>query len=145
MIDRRGLLVSAAVAALSRSVVAAPIEVTLYKSPDCTCCEGYADHLKAHGFHVSINATQRVSEISRNAGIPSELQGCHTAFVAGYVVDGHVPVEAVQRMLSEQPSIVGITLPGMPEGSPGMPGTKQEPFVVYAIGKGATSKVFMTL
>ena len=107
----------------------------LYKSPQCSCCEGYAAYLRRNGFQVEVKATNELSEISRKAGIPEKLQGCHTMFVDGYVVDGHVPASIVRKMLSERPAIAGITLPGMPEGSPGMTGRKSSPFTVYAVFK----------
>jgi hypothetical protein len=68
------------------------------------------------------------------AGIPENFEGCHLSMIDGYVVSGHVPVASVERLLSEQPKIVGITLPGMPQGSPGMSGRKTEPFTTYEIG-----------
>jgi hypothetical protein len=145
MVTRRDLLIAASAVVLTRSAHAAPVPVALYKSPECGCCDGYADYLRQHGFAVTVTATPELSDISRKAGIPSELQGCHTAFVGGYVVDGHVPVEAINKMLAERASIKGITLPGMPEGSPGMVGTKTGLFTVYQIGKNGTSKAFMTL
>jgi hypothetical protein len=145
MVTRRDLLIAASAVVLTRSAHAAPVPVALYKSPECGCCDGYADYLRQHGFAVTVTATPELSDISRKAGIPSELQGCHTAFVGGYVVDGHVPVEAINKMLAERAPIKGITLPGMPEGSPGMAGTKTGRFTVYQIGKNGTSKAFMTL
>lgn len=107
----------------------------LYKNPQCTCCEGYADYLRGNGFDVTVKPTYDLTTISQKAGVPEALQGCHTMFVDGYVIDGHVPVAVVQRLLTERPSIKGITLPGMPAGSPGMVGTKTAPFVVYALPK----------
>jgi hypothetical protein len=145
MVTRRDLLIAASAVVLTTSAHAAPVPVALYKSPECGCCDGYADYLRQHGFAVTVTATPELSDISRKAGIPSELQGCHTAFVGGYVVDGHVPVEAINKMLAERAPIKGITLPGMPEGSPGMAGTKTGRFTVYQIGKNGTSKAFMTL
>ena len=94
---------------------------------------------------MTAKATNDLAEISRKAGIPAELQGCHTAFIADYVVDGHVPVEVIDKLLAERPPIKGITLPGMPEGSPGMVGAKSEPFVIYGIGQDGKPSVFMTL
>lgn len=109
-------------------------EVTLYKNPQCGCCEGYADYLRSNGFAVSVNPTHELVAMSRDAGIADDLQGCHLAFVDGYVVSGHVPVSIVQKLLSERPFINGVTLPGMPMGSPGMGGAKSEPFTIYEIG-----------
>ena len=135
----------AAIAGAAYPAYAAPQAVTLYKNPECGCCDGYADYLRHNGFTVTAKATNDLSEISRKAGIPPELQGCHTAFVGDYVVDGRVPVEAIKKLLTEHPAIKGITLPGMPEGSPGMVGTKSEPFTIYAVGPDGKSRVFMTL
>jgi hypothetical protein len=145
MITRRALLLSALSLVIAGSVRAAPVAVTLYKNPECGCCDGYADYLRHHGFAVTAHATNDLAEISRKAGIPSDLQGCHTAFIGDYVVDGHVPVEAINKLLAERPAIKGITLPGMPAGSPGMNGEKAEPFTIYAIGQDGKSGAFMTL
>lgn len=109
-------------------------EVTLHKNPGCQCCDGYADYLRENGFTVTVKPTHDLSQMSRAAGIPDEFQGCHLSQIGGYVVGGHVPVETVNRLLSERPDISGITLPGMPMGSPGMSGTKAEPFTIYEIG-----------
>ena len=101
--------------------------------------------LRHNGFRVTATATNDLSEISRKAGIPPDLQGCHTAFICDYVVDGHVPVAAIKKLLAERPVIKGITLPGMPLGSPGMTGDKTEPFTVFAIRSDGTSSVFIKL
>lgn len=115
----------------------------LYKNPQCSCCEGYADYLRSNGFDVTVKPTNDLAMISQNAGVPEQLEGCHTMFIDGYVIDGHVPVGIVRRLLAERPSIKGITLPGMPTGSPGMVGKKTAPFVVYALPKdGAAPTVY---
>src|SRR5947199_10507945 len=145
MLTRRALLISASALALTRAAYAAPVQVMLYKNPECGCCDGYADYLRHHGFTVTAKATNDLSEISRKAGVPADLQGCHTAFIGDYVVDGHVPVEAIEKLLGERPPIRGITLPGMPDGSPGMYGKKSGLFTIYAIAKDGKSTVFMTL
>jgi len=115
--------------------IAAPIKATLYKNPQCSCCEGYAAYLRDNGFDVEVKPTNDLAEISRKAGVPEQMEGCHTAFIDGYVVDGHVPVAVIEKLLTERPAIAGITLPGMPMGSPGMAGEKTEPFTVYAVTK----------
>src|SRR6266576_5230608 len=135
MLTRRALLMTASALAFTGGARAAPVAVTLYKNPECGCCDGYAEYLRHNGFTVTAKATNDLSEISRKAGIPAELQGCHTAFIGDYVVDGHVPVEAIEKLMAVRPAIKGITLPGMPLGSPGMTGGKTEPFTVFAIGK----------
>lgn len=81
-------------------------------------------------------------QISRDAGIPDNVQGCHTTFLDGYVVGGHVPVDVVNRVLEERPDIVGVTLPGMPMGSPGMGGAKQAPFKIYALEEGVDPTIY---
>ena len=121
------------------------IPVTLYKNPQCGCCENYAAYLRENGFTVDVKPTNDLAQISHEAGVPEEYEGCHTAFIEGYVVDGHVPVAVIQKLLSERPAIAGITLPGMPMGSPGMNGSKTEPFTVYAVTKdGAAPTVYAT-
>ena len=145
MMTRRILLLSASALAITGPLHAAPVAVTVYKSPECGCCEGYAEYLRQHGFAVESKPTNEVAEISRKAGVPAELQGCHTSFAGNYVVEGHVPVEAIAKLLAENPAIKGIVLPGMPEGSPGMGGEKAGPFTIYAIGVDGKSSIFMVL
>jgi hypothetical protein len=105
----------------------------------------YVDYLRHHGCEVTSKPTNDLAEISRKAGVPSELQGCHSAFIEDYVVDGHVPVEAIKKLLSERPPIKGIALPGMPAGSPGMSGEKIGPLTIYAIGRDGKPSLFITL
>lgn len=107
---------------------------TLYKNPQCGCCEGYAEYLRANGYTVDVKPTHELTPMSRAAGVPDDFQGCHLTYIDDYVVSGHVPVETVNRLLAERPAIKGITLPGMPMGSPGMNGVKQGPFTIYTIG-----------
>jgi hypothetical protein len=145
MITRRALLITVSAIAFTGPAHAATVAVTLYKNPECGCCDGYADYLRHRGFAVTSKPTNDLAEISRKAGIPSDLQGCHTAFIGDYVVDGHVPVEAINKLLAEHPAIKGITLPGMPEGSPGMYGEKAGPLTISAIGPDGQSSVFITL
>lgn len=145
MITRRALLVSTPLLVLAGPLRAAPTAVLLYKNPECGCCDGYADYLRQHDFTVTSKATTDLAEISHKAGIPPDLQGCHTAFIGDYVVDGHVPVEAINKLLTDRPGIKGITLPGMPLGSPGMSGEKSGPFTIYAVGEDGKSTVFLTL
>jgi hypothetical protein len=131
--------------ALPLPALAAPIRATLFKNPQCSCCEGYAAYLRNNGFAIEVKATNDLTEISRKAGVPGNLQGCHTMFVDRYVVDGHVPVNVIRRLLRERPAIAGITLPGMPMGSPGMVGTKTEKFTIYAVTKdGKAPTVYAT-
>jgi hypothetical protein len=145
MTTRRTLLLAVPAVFLATAVRAAPVPVTLYKNPECGCCEGYADYLRSHGFTVTVKASTDLAEISRKAGIPPDLEGCHTAFIGNYVVDGHIPVEAIDKLLTDRPAIKGISLPGMPQGSPGMSGEKTGPFTIYAIGRDGKVSTYMTL
>jgi hypothetical protein len=114
---------------------------TLYKTPGCGCCEGHADHLRAGGFAVTVIPSHDLPLLRRQHGVPAQFEGCHMIMVDGYVVEGHVPAAVIMKLLTEKPGIKGISLPGMPEGSPGMSGPKREPFTIYEIGEGAP-KVF---
>jgi len=110
-----------------------PVAVAMYKNPQCNCCDEYAKYLRQNGFNVTVTPTHNMSLISRQHGVPEKLAGCHTMLIGGYVVEGHVPVRAINKLLKEHPNIKGISLPGMPEGSPGMTGKKTKPFTVYEI------------
>jgi hypothetical protein len=117
-------------AAMARAEAPAAL---MYKNPQCGCCEEYAKYLRANGFKVTVKESRNMSLISRQNGVPEKLAGCHTTLIGGYVVEGHVPVGAITRLLKERPAIKGISLPGMPAGSPGMTGVKSEPFTIYEI------------
>jgi hypothetical protein len=129
---------------LSAEPAADRAQVTLYKNPDCGCCEGYADYLRQNGFKVTAVPTNDLTVMGEKYGILDSLQPCHISLIGGYVVGGHIPIEIINRLLSEKPQITGITLPGMPEGTPGMPGKKPGPLQIYEIGKGPP-KVYATV
>ena len=107
---------------------------TLYKNPGCECCDGYAAYLRRNGLAVSVVEAADMDAMKARVGVPEKLAGCHTTVVGDYVVEGHVPIAAVRRLLAERPAVRGISLPGMPDGSPGMSGRKSEEFVTYAFG-----------
>ncbi len=113
--------------------------ITVHRSPTCGCCGEYEKYLAAKGFIVESIQTEELSALKQERGIPHDMQSCHTAFVAGYFVEGHIPVEAIQMLLEQKPDVDGIALPGMPLGSPGMGGTKQEPFKIYSIKDGVVA------
>jgi hypothetical protein len=118
--------------------------VTVYSSPTCGCCHEYEKYLEENGFEVEPIRTEEMSEMKDELNIPEEMRSCHTAKVGEYFIEGHVPVEAIWKLLEEQPPISGIALPGMPSGSPGMGGDKEEPFTIYAIVDGEAEE-FLTL
>jgi hypothetical protein len=138
MMHRRMLLgVLLAVSAPSVAAAQGARTAILYKNPECQCCDAYAKVLQRSGIAVTVEQIPALAEFKREHGVPEPLQGCHTLLIDGYVVEGHVPVALIKRLLAERPSIRGISLPGMPAGSPGMDGEKTEPFTVYEIGDGA--------
>ena len=118
-------------AAAPQAVAAVP--ATLYRSPECGCCLEYAAHLRAGGFDVEVVSTDDLAAIKAAHGVPDALEGCHTALIGGYAIEGHVSLASVNRLLAEKPRISGISLPGMPAGSPGMGGAKTERFVIYEL------------
>lgn len=121
-------------------------KVTIHKSPTCGCCGVYASYLGKLGYEIEIHDTENLGEIKTSLKIPGELASCHTSEVAGYVVEGHIPEIAIQKLLSEKPDIKGIGLAGMPSGSSGMPGPKTEKFVIYEITHdGTQGEVFTTI
>lgn len=120
------------------------VPITEFKTPTCGCCAIYADYLGAKGdMEVTVETRGDLAPLKSQYKIPPQLQSCHTAVVAGYFVEGHIPLEAIEKLLAEKPDIAGISMPGMPRGSPGMPGAKAGPFVVYAVSKDGTVQEFM--
>jgi hypothetical protein len=110
--------------------------ITVYKSPSCGCCDNYVTYLKKRGFEVEVVEKDDLSSIKEEYQIPMRAQSCHTALVGDYFIEGHVPVGAITKLLEEKPDVAGIILPGMPEGSPGMPGIKNQQFQIYSLKNG---------
>jgi hypothetical protein len=94
--------------------------VTVYKSPTCGCCQGWVDHLRAEGFRVEVVDMNDRTGIASGRGVPDSLASCHTGVVGDYFVEGHVPAEDIRRLVEEEPNGLGLAVPGMPIGSPGM-------------------------
>ncbi len=131
-------------AAHTNESVAAASRITVYKSPTCSCCESWIEHMEAHGYTVeSINAND-LAAIKAEHAVPAQLQSCHTAIVDGYVIEGHVPAAEVTRLLEERPNVAGLAVPGMPIGSPGMEieGQPAQPFDVIAFDGAERTTVF---
>ncbi|MBA3875869.1 MAG: hypothetical protein C0498_02865 [Anaerolinea sp.] len=120
----------------STAAPAAAFTVEIHRSPTCACCHEWVAYLRAEGTTVTEVEEADVSAYKRSLGIPQELWSCHTSVVDGYVVEGHVPLEAIERLLAERPDIDGIALAGMPPGSPGMPGPKEAPLEVQSFRNG---------
>ncbi|WP_375725226.1 DUF411 domain-containing protein [Arcobacter sp. KX21116] len=108
--------------------------MTVYKSPYCECCENWINIMKTKGFDIKVYQTNNMNEIKKKAGLQAGQTSCHTAFVDGYFIEGHVDYSAIKKMLAEKPDILGISAPGMPLGSPGMEqdNIKQHYNIIYA-------------
>ena len=120
---RRAVALLAAIPALAYSARAGATalpKIVVAKDPNCGCCAGWVDHLRAAGFTAEVNDTPRVNAVKARLGVPPELASCHTAEVGGYVIEGNVPASAILRLLKEKPEAKGLAVPGMPTGSPGM-------------------------
>ena len=128
----------------SADTKASKYNVEVFKTPSCGCCYGYVLFLEEEKFKVKQTDMRSLHLIKKKYNIPLEMQSCHTTILGKYFIEGHVPIEAINKLLKEQPDIDGIALPGMPIGTPGMPGKKEEPYIIYQLVDGKSS-VFMTI
>jgi hypothetical protein len=120
-----------------------PIKV--YKSPSCGCCGQWVEYMTKHGFNLDVVNQDNLEIIKKMARVPEKLWSCHTSVIGKYVVEGHVPVDAVRKLLAEKPNLKGIAIPGMPSGSPGMPGRKAAPFKVIGFSADGKMKLYMRI
>ncbi len=136
-------LISASISAVlqARNVVAAR-HMTVYTSPLCGCCIEWIDYMKTTRFQVEVVFRSDMAAVRHEYNIPDDVASCHTAVIGRYFVEGHMPAEAIDKLLLEKPDIDGIALAGMPAGSPGMPGPKEAPFVIVALSRSEQS-IFM--
>ncbi len=118
--------------------------ITVYKSPTCGCCAEWVDHMREHGFRVAVTDVGALPPVKRTYKVPEDVATCHTGSIGGYFVEGHVPAEDVRRLLRDRPDIIGIAVPDMPQGSPGMETGTIEKYDVIAIGKDGSRKVWAT-
>lgn len=130
--------------AVASAIAAGLPEAVVYKSPTCGCCGSWVDHMKASGFKVKVIEQDDVTPVKQRYGVPDHLASCHTALIGGYVVEGHVPASTVKRMLKEKPSAVGVSVPGMPIGAPGMPGPNPESFSTQIFDERGRARVYET-
>jgi hypothetical protein len=145
MISRRAFLSALAASAVARRALfaeGAPSVVTVYKDAGCECCSKWVKHLSANGFVVSPRDVSNIDEIKRTMNVPASLQSCHTAVVGRYVIEGHVPADVIKKFLAEKPSSLGLAVPGMPIGSPGMEGARAERYNILAFERNGTSRIY---
>lgn len=133
-----------AVASLTTAFIAdrgtlPPREITVWKSPSCGCCGKWVDYLAARGYKVTVHDTADVNPVKRHHRIPENMWSCHTAVINGYLIEGHVPAEDIERLLRDRPKVAGISVPGMVTGSPGMEGARPQEYDVITFGDGKTS------
>lgn len=125
---------------LAASAAAPVIEV--YKNPDCRCCSGWVAHLQDNGFTVNTHHVEDTSDYRKKFGMPEALGSCHSAKVEGYALEGHVPADEIKRLLAEKPKAVGLSVPAMPIGSPGMEGPRKDPFDVLLVQQNGKHSIY---
>ena len=127
------------------TTAAAPTPVEVWKDPSCGCCKDWVDHMQANGFQVTVHETGN-NAVRARLGLPQKLGSCHTALVGGYLVEGHVPASDVRALLQQKPKALGLAVPGMPVGSPGMDGAvygeRRDPYEVLLVARDGSTRVF---
>ena len=145
MPNRREFLLSAAAIAVSGRAVFAetpPSVITVYKDPNCGCCMKWIEHLSKAGFVVMPKDSSNMDEIKSTMRVPKDLQSCHTGVVDKYVVEGHVPADVIKKFLAEKPKDLGLAVPGMPSGSPGMEGGRVDKYDIIAFTREGKTRVY---
>ena len=116
--------------------------ITIYKDPNCGCCVNWNAAMRRAGFDIEVRDTANINAVKSSLGVPPELASCHTGVVAGYLFEGHVPPDLVQKVLRERPPLIGLFVPGMPSGSPGMEGPNPDTYDVIALGRDQRRAVY---
>jgi hypothetical protein len=124
-----------------RAKTAKPV-ITVYKDPNCGCSRNWVAYLEKHGYRVDAKDSPDMASVKRSLGVPEGLTACHTAVVNGYLIEGHVSAEDIDRLLAEKPKVAGLTVPGMPASSPGMDGPRTRAYEVLAFDKDGKTRVF---
>lgn len=150
-LTRRAFLIRAAavagVAALASEPAAArppATRITVYKDPNCGCCAAWNDAMRKAGFQIDVRDTDDLAAVKGSLGVPDALVSCHTGVAAGYLFEGHVPPDLVQKVLRERPALIGLFVPGMPAGSPGMEMPNPDRYEVIAVGRDRRRSVYAT-
>jgi hypothetical protein len=139
-----GLLIFGISSSVGQNAATGKPMVAVFKTPTCGCCSNWVDHMKANGFELKVQDVDDIAAIKEKLGVAPEISSCHTSQVGGYVIEGHVPAAAVQRLLKERPKVAGLAVPGMPAGSPGMelPSGHREPYAVLTFDKTGRTSVY---
>ena len=127
---------------VTASVAADLPEIEVWKDPNCGCCSKWVSHLRASGFRVKAYDTASVASVREKFGMPQRYAACHSARVGNYVIEGHVPASDIKRLLQEQPEAIGLSVPGMPIGSPGLEGPYSEPYQTLLVDRSGNASVF---
>lgn len=117
-------------------------EAVMYKNPGCDCCDMWADYMEENGYHVTAHESNDINSVKEEHHISPEMASCHTVLIDGYVIEGHVPVEDINRLREERPDAVGLAAPGMPPSSPGMNTIDNVPYDVYLVGHNGENTVY---
>lgn len=117
-------------------------QIDVYKSPSCGCCSKWIEHLRKSGFKVEAHAVNDISAARKKLGMPDKLGSCHTARIGNYIIEGHVPAADIRRLLKEKPKALGLALPGMPLGSPGMDIPNSPPYETLLVQADGSTRVF---
>jgi len=123
------------------NATAAPA-IEVFKTEGCGCCKEWVKHLEGNGFKVKARNVDSPADYRQKFGIPSNFGSCHTGFVAGYALEGHVPAAEIKRLLAEKPKAKGLAVPGMPPGSPGMEGPRNHPYDVLLVQANGKASVY---
>ena len=128
---------------IQTQVLEKPVDIVVYRSPTCSCCSKWIKHLQSHNFNVKDIIKKDMQAVKKQMQVPAKLGSCHTALVNGYWVEGHVPADDIKKMLSEQPDILGLSVPAMPSGTPGMEmGNRKDPFNVISLDKQGNAQLY---
>ena len=137
------ITVAGALPGAAQTTNVTPAPVVVYKSPWCGCCGGWVEHMRDNGFDVTVYDVEDMDPVKVAAQVPEDLYSCHTASIAGYTIEGHVPASAIYQLLAEKPAARGLSVPGMIVGSPGMEnGDASEPYQVVLFGDDGTKSVY---
>ena len=141
------VLAAGSVSIIGVSACAQPVstkgtEIVVYKTASCGCCNQWVSYIRAAGYEVTTHNTETLNQYKTSVGVPAHLQSCHTAMIDGYVIEGHVPVREIERLLLEKPDVIGLSVPGMVSGSPGMENGRFDPYDVILFAEYGDDTVY---